>query len=321
MAQPVLVGYDPEVRDHAPVHFGVAVTRYADAPLIVASVQAGVRPVALSAGQTLPFAVAQADDDLVADCAPVVAQLAQELEAEGIHAECRTLYGSSVPHALHEAAEAEDAGLLVVGSSRRATVGRAMLGSTAERVLHGAPCPVAVVPRRWTRDGDPETIGVAYVDTEEGRAALRSAHALARRAGATLRVLTIVGPTLSVYAETEAQTAGPRAKYFENVLGEYKQRALQAARHAVDELDGGVETETDVFVGDPAATLVRVSEHLDLLVCGSRGYGPIRAVLLGGVSRRVVAESRCPVIVLPRGVRASLEALLDEAPVGQARSG
>jgi nucleotide-binding universal stress UspA family protein len=95
---------------------------------------------------------------------------------------------------------------------------------------------------------------------------------------------------------------------------------LQAAREAVAELDDGVETQTDVFVGDPAATLVRVSEHLDLLVCGSRGYGPIRAVLLGGVSRRVVAESRCPVIVLPRGVRASLEALLDEAPAGQTRS-
>jgi hypothetical protein len=38
----------------------------------------------------------------------------------------------------------------------------------------------------------------------------------------------------------------------------------------------------------------------------------VRAVLLGGVSRRVAAEARCPVIVLPRGVRASLQALLAE---------
>jgi hypothetical protein len=35
----------------------------------------------------------------------------------------------------------------------------------------------------------------------------------------------------------------------------------------------------------------------------------LRAVLLGGVSRRVVAEAHCPVIVLPRGVKAPLEAL------------
>jgi nucleotide-binding universal stress UspA family protein len=44
-------------------------------------------------------------------------------------------------------------------------------------------------------------------------------------------------------------------------------------------------------------------------VCGSRGYGPRRAVLLGGVSRRVTAEAECPVIVLARGVEASLQAL------------
>lgn len=43
--------------------------------------------------------------------------------------------------------------------------------------------------------------------------------------------------------------------------------------------------------------------RLDLLVCGARGYGPLRAVLLGGVSRRVAVEARCPVIVLPRGER------------------
>jgi nucleotide-binding universal stress UspA family protein len=50
-----------------------------------------------------------------------------------------------------------------------------------------------------------------------------------------------------------------------------------------------------------------VSENLDLLVCGSRGYGQVRAVLLGGVSRRVITEAHCPVIVLPRGVPASLQ--------------
>jgi nucleotide-binding universal stress UspA family protein len=67
-------------------------------------------------------------------------------------------------------------------------------------------------------------------------------------------------------------------------------------------------------VGDPAEVLVDFSKGVDLLVCGSRGYGPARAVLLGSVSRDVMDEARCPVIVLPRGVEATLEALLAEAP-------
>jgi nucleotide-binding universal stress UspA family protein len=66
----------------------------------------------------------------------------------------------------------------------------------------------------------------------------------------------------------------------------------------------GVEVEIDAVIGDPAEVLVDLSRHIDLLVCGSRGYGPVRGVLLGSVSRRIVREVHRPVTVLPRGVRA-----------------
>ena len=38
----------------------------------------------------------------------------------------------------------------------------------------------------------------------------------------------------------------------------------------------------------------------DLIVCGSRGYGPARRVLLGGVSARLLRAARVPVMVVPR---------------------
>jgi nucleotide-binding universal stress UspA family protein len=41
-------------------------------------------------------------------------------------------------------------------------------------------------------------------------------------------------------------------------------------------------------------------EDADVLVCGSRGYGPARRVLLGGVSSRLLRHARLPVIVVPR---------------------
>ena len=44
-----------------------------------------------------------------------------------------------------------------------------------------------------------------------------------------------------------------------------------------------------------------------------RGYGPLRAVMLGSVSRRVAGEVRCPVIVLPPGATTPLEDLVAEA--------
>jgi hypothetical protein len=37
-----------------------------------------------------------------------------------------------------------------------------------------------------------------------------------------------------------------------------------------------------------------------MLFVGSRGYGPMHSVLVGGVAGRIVREAACPVIVLPR---------------------
>jgi nucleotide-binding universal stress UspA family protein len=42
------------------------------------------------------------------------------------------------------------------------------------------------------------------------------------------------------------------------------------------------------------------AEGLDLLCLGSRGYGPVRRVLLGSVSSELLHEVYCPVVVVPR---------------------
>jgi nucleotide-binding universal stress UspA family protein len=132
------------------------------------------------------------------------------------------------------------------------------------------------------------------------------------------RPLNVAKVDLRVFGETEPQLASRRGgkdvtKDVTDVEGEHRVLAEQAARAAVAELDGDVEVEVDAYLEDPADSLIGVSENLDPLVCSSRGYGPLRAVLLGGVSRRAAAESHRPVIVLPRGVEAPLTALMASA--------
>jgi nucleotide-binding universal stress UspA family protein len=132
-----------------------------------------------------------------------------DLKAElDIEVEVRELRATSAARALHEAAETEGAGVLVVGSTHRAAVGRLLPGSTADRLLHGAPCAIAVAPHGWQPRGKLDPIAVAFVETEEGQEALRTAHDLARKAGATLRVLTAVSPHLGIPAGADTYKAG-----------------------------------------------------------------------------------------------------------------
>jgi nucleotide-binding universal stress UspA family protein len=307
---PILVGYDPRECDRAPVEFGVAAARLTGARLVIASVQLG--------SDVWP---GHADADLVGDGRAALAGVEADLGRDAPRIEFRSLDGSSAARVLHEEAEREDAALVVVGSSRRSGAGRVLAGATALRLLHGSPCPIAVVPRGWAAGGGLSTIGVAYADSDEAREALRAAHALARRVGASLRVITAVRHTEAMHLEVETYVAGKMGRSLEDVEGEYRLEAERRLRGLVDELGGDVPVEIDATVGDPAEVLIAVSEHLDLLVCGSRGYGPLRAVLLGSVTRRVVADARCPVLVLPRGVQAPLDALAGERVDAQARAG
>jgi nucleotide-binding universal stress UspA family protein len=55
--------------------------------------------------------------------------------------------------------------------------------------------------------------------------------------------------------------------------------------------------------GDPVQVLEAEGEgDLDLLVLGSRRFGPVRRVLPGSVSSELVRLAPCPVIVVPRSV-------------------
>ena len=303
MARPILVGYDPAAGDRAPLEFGIAAAEFTGAPLIVGVAHASAAALGPAGEGVVEEQLADGPDESID-------HLGAELRRHGVDVECRALQGTSAARALHEAAEEFGAGLLVVGSTGRGAVGRVLPGSTAQRLMHGAPCPVAVVPCSWERGGGLKTIGVAYTDTPEGHRALDDAIALARRSGAKLRVLHAAKPRglSGTFGGGDAVT---HATTYEELASAVRVRAERAVQEATAG-QAGVDVEPDVSVGDPADFLIAASERLDLLVCGSRGYGPARAVLLGGVSRRVAAEAHCPVIVLARGTETGLEALIDE---------
>jgi nucleotide-binding universal stress UspA family protein len=69
---------------------------------------------------------------------------------------------------------------------------------------------------------------------------------------------------------------------------------------ALDQLPGNVVTTADAHVGSPAVELASASEELDLLVCGSRGRGPAKALLLGSVTERLLRSAACPLLIVPR---------------------
>jgi nucleotide-binding universal stress UspA family protein len=199
-------------------------------------------------------------------------------------------------HALHELASYEKAGLIVFGAAREGLADHLHV-SLMERMVHGAPCAVAVAPAGYAdRDqADAGRVGVGFSDSEEGRAALHLAHELAEIIAGELEVIAASGmsATLSAYAYVSALL--PQVE--DEMYAETKANLERVA----GELGGDVPVHLDAVRGEPSEVLIERSNDLDILVLGSRAYGPLRHVLLGSVSARVMREAHCPVLVVPRG--------------------
>jgi nucleotide-binding universal stress UspA family protein len=73
---------------------------------------------------------------------------------------------------------------------------------------------------------------------------------------------------------------------------------------ARDEIAGLGGVEPHAAYGNPAEELAVYSASLDLLIVGSRGYGPIGRLIHGSTSRELARTARCPLLVLPRSAHA-----------------
>jgi nucleotide-binding universal stress UspA family protein len=220
------------------------------------------------------------------------------LSGRGVEASYRVVGSHSAAHGLDDVAEELGASMIVVGSTPRGARRRISPGSTGERLLHGAICPVAIAPRGLrdrAHDATVGRIGVAYVESPEAQEALRVGADLAQRTGATLTLYTVVAP------RAEFSPIGGRSSE-ESLMQAVRESVRTGLDNARASLPEGLSVGEEVLEGDIVDELASLDEHeVDLLVCGSRGYGPVRRVLLGGVSGRLSRRAASPLIVVPRG--------------------
>jgi nucleotide-binding universal stress UspA family protein len=196
--------------------------------------------------------------------------------------------------ALQALAERGEADLIVLGSTHHAHVGSVAPGSIAEHLLKGARCRLVIAPKGYAAENHSQdrlrVVAVGYDGMAESQAALDEAAILAAKFGATMKVVGVATPVPTMGAVAAAQTGGEAGPDFQTRLHDAV-AALPAELRALPVLERG----------DPVKRLLEASEiGVDLLVLGSRGFGPVMRLLIGSVSSRVIRGAPCPVMVVPR---------------------
>lgn len=208
--------------------------------------------------------------------------------------------------ALCNVAEREHADMIVVGATHRGLVGRLAPGSLAEHLLRGAPCAIAVAPSE-APDRPIRTVAVAYDGKPESVAALTVARSIAGAQRAALRLLAV--------CETPWSSVDLPLVAIEDPA---RDRLEADVRRIVAELPPSLRASGEVLTGRAGHALVLACPGVvDVLVAGSRSYGPLHGALVGSVSRHLVDHALCPVVIVPRGVASSRSAA---TPYGAATS-
>jgi nucleotide-binding universal stress UspA family protein len=278
MYQTIVVGCDGSAHGLAAARFGGWLARRLGSRLIVAAAYTHTAHVRTDGGSAEGQARAEAE----------AAAQAGAAAAGGVGA-ARPLVasGSSPAAVLHDVARAEQADLLVVGTSERRHIAGTQPGAVTEHVLHHSPCPVAVVPPSQD-EPTVRRLGVAMDDQPPARAALGAARSLAERLGPELEEIVLLHSELPEPMFLRPGVALPAA-------GNVQTPSWLAT--LADDLEAPVPVRIVTEAGAAGAMVAERAHGLDLLVMGSRDLGAVRRVLVGSVSIHVVRHAPCPVIV------------------------
>lgn len=227
-------------------------------------------------------------------------ELAERLEmaASTAGARAEAFPAASPGQGLHDLAVEIGADLVVVGSCHRGRLGEALAGNVALSLMHGSSFGVALAPRGYRHDGstDVGTVVVGLDGSPESRFALEDGIELALAAGARLKLVAV--------AENHSLGYGAGSATAQEIQLAIEAEARRTIDGALESVPSDLQAEATLVTGDPAMRLADAAGAPgSVLMTGSRGYGPVRRVLLGSVSARLVRSSPSPVLVRPRGRR------------------
>lgn len=203
--------------------------------------------------------------------------------------------------AILRASFTHEASLIVMGTRGLGGIRKALLGSTAERVLRAAAVPVLLVPEDETRTAattDP-TLAVKHVlaATDFGpssRAAVRLAAGLAGELASDLVLLHVVKPVI-----VPPQWWHYVDQFDEEQLDRARTRLSRIAHDLVSQIG---ECSFEVGLGHPAEAIVKLGHERNagLIVMGLANRFDFEGARPGAVAYSVVQHSHVPVLVVPR---------------------
>lgn len=185
--------------------------------------------------------------------------------------------------------------LLVIGPHRRQILRDAFVGTTAERTIRAASCPVLMV------NGPPVGPWRHVLQTtdlsETAEKAFTRFTGLGLGAGARSSLLTVFDAPALRLAMSESMGAEGQQAYLKDLRADARQAlAAFAARLGIGQAEMVVRPEETTVANE----ILKAAQELkaDLIVVATQGKGAVARMVLGSVAQQVLKDARCDVLAI-----------------------
>ena len=207
---------------------------------------------------------------------------------------------TSIPTGLTDLAAAQQADLVVVGSSSAGLLGRVALGSVTDRLVHTAVVPVALAPRGYPLSVDPvRRLTAAYGGQADVVGLIATCAELAKKWSVRLRIASFtVRPTTMFSGSIE-----PSAE--DLVVEQWSRRTFDEIAKQLNDVRASIAIpDVEVVIGtghDWREAVETIAwETGDILLLGSGAAGPAAQVFLGSAASKILRHAPVPVMIVPR---------------------
>ena len=290
----IAVGYLAGKGGRSPLYLAVEAAKALKTSLTVVTVVP--RPWMTPSIARIDAEYAQYADQLADDSAKQAQQCIDSL-ASGLDVKFHKVAHRSVSGGLLEAAEELKPEVLVLGSAADGKLGQVVVGSTADRLLHSSPVPMAISTRgyRGSKAGGLTRITAAYPGTPEALHVVERVAALAERLNVPMRVVTFAVRGRTMYPPE----VGLRAE--DSILEQLATHARETLAQLKTDGVIGKDVALEVATGNGWDDALDVADWQDgdLLAIGTSPVGGIARVFLGSRGSKILRHSPVPVLVLP----------------------
>jgi nucleotide-binding universal stress UspA family protein len=290
----VAVGYLAGKGGRSPLYLAVEAAKTLKTSLTVVTVVP--RPWMTPSIARIDAEYAQYADQLAADSAKQAQQCIDSL-ATGLDVKFHKVAHRSVSGGLLEAAEELQPEVLVLGSAADGKLGQVVVGSTADRLLHSSPVPMAISTRgyRGSKAGGLTRITAAYPGTPDTLHVVERVAALAERLAVPMRVVTFAVRGRTMYPPE----VGLRAE--DSILEQLATHARETLAQLKTDGVIGKDVELQVATGNGWDEALDAADWQDgeMLAIGTSPVGGIARVFLGSRGSKILRHSPVPVLVLP----------------------